>query len=109
MNKYTIYCTTEQTKKAIRLGAPIEMNSHSHGRPYIQDGVNFLICPTTEQMISWLENKSLQVTIHFRGNSWYYNIMSGYKVLSISKNVSTRVEATLTAIDAALEYLNNKK
>lgn len=25
MNRYTIYCTPEQTKKALELGAPIEV------------------------------------------------------------------------------------
>lgn len=108
MNEYTIYCNPIQTKKALELGAPIEKDwipECLFNNDYFS-----LKNPTAEQMISWFEDKSLQVTIRFRGNSWYYDIMSGYNVLSIGKDVSTRKEATLNAIDTALEYLiNNQK
>lgn len=49
MKRYTVYCTKEQTEKALKLGAPIEME-------YLD-----LICksfpiePTAEEMLGWLE------------------------------------------------------
>lgn len=117
MLDYTIYCTSEQTKKALELGAPIvKVDSRDKHMIYCRNMCYPRIAdypyamPTTEQILNWFEDKSLQVTIRFRGNSWYYDIMSGYNVLSIGKDVSTRKEATLNAIDTALEYLiNNQK
>lgn len=64
MNKYTIYCTAEQTRKALELGAPIERGHESSryfnfGVPTFYDG-NDEVCrvknsiifiPTAEQMI----------------------------------------------------------
>ena len=105
INEYTIYCTEEQTKKALELGAPIG-NGHYYDKICIINTIDYAT-PTTEQMIGWLNDKSLQVTIRFRGCSWYYNIMSNYDVLSIGEDVSSRKEATLAAIDTALEYLVN--
>lgn len=116
MNEYIIYCTKEQTKKALELGAPIEMDSHSHGMPYIQDKTNFFICPTAEQMIGWLEKQGLweiQITRKWGYNGWYfylYNSM-GNDLVDFETAYLSRKGATLAAIDEALEYLNliNKK
>ena len=48
MDRYTIYCTEEQTKKALELGAPIESE-------YIElICKSFLIYPTAEQMIGFI-------------------------------------------------------
>lgn len=64
MEKYSIYCTTEQTKKALELGAPIIFKTLCHydlrdGKfiPYPDldidiNGDPILIKPTAEQMIS---------------------------------------------------------
>ena len=48
MNKYTIYCTSEQTKRAYELGAPIEKTSLEYWKNKI---------PTIEQMCGWLREK----------------------------------------------------
>lgn len=64
--------------------------------------------PTAEQMIGWLEEQGFYFYI-FKdycwngevqyGNNWYYSI----------DDVNSRKEATIAAIDAALEYLSNNK
>lgn len=71
MNKYTIYCTPEQTKKALELGAPIKECGYYFKK---QIGCNTIsdtdlhIIPTAEQMIGWLEENGIST----RGNcfSW---------------------------------------
>lgn len=121
MNRYTIYCTEEQTKKALELGAKIEFDSHSHGRPHIQDGCNFILLPTAEQMIGWLESQKVYINFDTTSEegensnfiiTWQYFIYNRYHD-SINEEFveySSRPEATLAAIDAALDYLiKNKK
>ena len=83
MNKYTIYCTTEQTRKAHVLGAPIdifgveditrdlvrmatdegqldevekELNDYNHAT--IIGELAYCI-PTAEQMLGWLEEQGI--------------------------------------------------
>ena len=127
MNRYTIYCTEEQTKKDFELGAPIE-RGHESSR-YFNIGVptfydeNDEICrvknsvifiPTAEEMIGWLENvipvseefsiKQIIVESYFNGK-WNY-----FLGIEESENYyNSRKEATLAAIDAALEYLSKAK
>lgn len=71
MNKYTIFCTEEQTRKALELGAPIEfevecpVNLETLERsPYPdikmgKDGEPILIIPTAEQMLGWLDKQGV--------------------------------------------------
>lgn len=128
MNEYIIYCTETQTKKAFELGAPIE-SIDEHCATYIQkehgihDAPNwrYLLCPTAEQMIGWLEEQGISVFCEpepYKGNRiWIakvYNINSPSNFHSYNclywKEFNTSKEATLEAIGAALEYLiNNKK
>lgn len=68
MNKYTIYCTEEQARKALKLGAPIETTSKeptmffyaAHPKTIQLNGVknaekNFTCAiPTAEQMIGFI-------------------------------------------------------
>lgn len=121
MDKYTIHCTEEQTKKALELGAPIELaNSFNDYLPhemidYVSERGNVVcaefIFPTAEQMIGWLEEQESDMRfevatgiahtwhyyIHLNYNSHYHNLFnSGYH---------SRSEATLAAIDIALDYL----
>lgn len=114
MNNYTIYCTEEQTKKAIELGAPITINSW----PPIND-VKFMwisppedaiawnnstngLIPTAEQMIGWLEEQGFYIRLSSSGGSVEIDFNC------ICEEVGTsRKEATLTVIDAALDYLIN--
>lgn len=68
--------------------------------------------PTAEQMIGWLEEKGMFVSIIYTGfgvnKEWVYNLDSEeYKDYNGSEYSSLK-EATLSAIDAALNYLTNK-
>lgn len=128
MDKYTIYCTPEQTKKAFELGAPIEANKdYSNGNlpetlcvygdiikkdAYGIGECTILHIPTTEQMIGWLEKQRNFIdVIRQENDTWLYIV---YPENHSNKNItvkgfSSRKEATLAAIDAALEYLTNNK
>ena len=131
MDKYTIYCTEEQTKKAFELGAPIKKVLHPTTwfnevypkRCHIDileypNGCTLAI-PTAEQMICWLEDILEFTTCHVT----FYPVYELYGFLIIHKEgviehdaseggmylYNSRKEATLAAIDAALEYLIKAK
>lgn len=116
MNKYSIYCTPEQTKKALELGTPIEFIKVGEGKPlhYIcsRENKGYYKIPTAEQMIGWLEENNIENIIVCKKDGGDY----GYTVYHTSHKkplqrfwFSNRKEATLAAIDAALEYISNKK
>lgn len=115
IDKYTIYCTKEQTKKALELGAPLELETEV----YYPNGAAFPKKPTAEQMIGWLEDKGISVkAVCF---SWLYENKPTWQVHAYQRSTNfwdeiafghskSCKEATLSAIDAALGYLiNNKK
>lgn len=108
MDRFTFFCTEEQTKKALELGAPIEKVCHSLTKEWENK------IPTTEQMIGWLEEHKVFVQIDpILGVccGWYIS-SKGYNKYGYAfkiKVCKTRKEATLAAIDAALEYLTNNK
>lgn len=119
MNNYTIYCTPEQTKKALKLGAPIKRIIKYEDT--ISSIIDYCI-PTVEQMLGWIEEQMNITTFHINFYPTYKN--EGYGYLIIAKEIviecdaqedgkylqPSRKEATLAAIDAALGYLmNNKK
>lgn len=120
MNQYTIYCTKEQTKKALKLGAPIEkvdtrdkhMIYYGHlCYPRTEADYPYAI-PTAEQMISWLEKQGLieGITIGYaEGIDWFFDVNNLSEPFISTLNLNSRKEATLAAIDAALEYLLNNK
>lgn len=126
MNRFEIRCTQEQTKKAIELGAPIFTFSESFADDYrtsiydkycsippikeegYEDEV-YADIPTAEQMIGWLESKKIFVHIAPCVDiscSWHIEAIGYTSNIMVCK---TRKEATLAAIDAALEYLTNNK
>ena len=127
MNKYTIYCTEEQTKKAYELGAPIEVYNHFDSDDIREADIfykdKFIELPdgrlieriTAEQMIGWLEEKG--VWIHFckpnqrptRLSFSISNINEPFRRVFVGGEYNSREEATLAAIDAALDYLSKKK
>lgn len=124
MNRYTIYCTPEQTKKALELGAPIEELVNHPLDKKICDKYHFLVIgekcynnPTTEQMLGWLEENTEVKRINIvRGidEHYYWDIFTRKKIASSYSGYTdgdfSRKDATLAAIDAALGYLmNNKK
>lgn len=115
ISDYTIYCTPEQTRKALELGAPIYM-TFAPG-DYIEPILavkdenskekNYL-CPTAEQMIGFLETKGVFVGVAWncilkKWDSYTHvkNDMIGYDCYD------SREEATIAAIDAALDYLES--
>lgn len=134
LSDYTIYCTEEQTKKVLELGAPIAFDTYYSsigienaisGRnkneyvlvynPHRHDDYlcKVLTIPTAEQLIGWLEEQG--VWIHFckpnqRPELLSYSISNmgnPFRRVFIGGEFPTRKKATLAAIDAALEYLSN--
>lgn len=119
MNKYTIYCTEEQTKKALKLGAPIE-RTHSNPTMWFvyrypkrfwvstddsKLDVGYVVgIPTANQMIGWLEEQGINIAICICADGTYYNFYHK----GLMKYYKTHKEATLAAIDAALDYLSKK-
>lgn len=109
MDKYSFYCTPEQTKEAFELGAPIKM--------VLLEGNQLQpIQPTAEQMIGWLEEQGLAIDVindgsGFKWSAWVKqsSCLDFHFIDENHRCVSSRQEATLAAIDAALDYLNNKK
>lgn len=99
MKRYTIYCTEEQAKKALGLGAPISTT--------LDDLINrtwFKV--TAEQMIGWLEAQKniLEICIK-KKSTWRYEIYIEPHTLLENSCYFTRKEASLAAIDKALDYL----
>lgn len=120
MKKYTIYCTPEQTKKALEFGAPINVLylREYHYNPNLvklsegnNDGLHietpYALSPTAEQMMGWLRSKGFRFKIieHESYVYWQYAIGDYFD----HDNKPSAKEATLAVIDAALEYLKNPK
>lgn len=120
MNKFSILCTKDQIRKALELGAPLETCDWriTDTSRYIEldneKGWHIQI-PTAEEMIGWLESeKSFSFDIRKRVVTWSYFIY--YKMRHFLQDpvidddgFTSREEATLAAIDAALEYLEKYK
>lgn len=146
MYKYTIYCTAEQTKKALELGAPIsEVMSRYNARmalqriergletyeDYANKGIALVDCkfvkkalmiPTEEQMLGWLEEQDILIDINPINGLHFYWMLSTkeldegsgrymwecqYTTPERDLEYNSIKEATLAAIDVALEYLSN--
>ena len=106
MNQYTIYCTPEQTKKALELGVPIEIEPYDNPYCVPQKYPKIIVkYPTAEQMIGWLEEQritSIEITFS-KETKWKFEFFS--ECYDFDAPYNSRKEATLAAIDAALEYL----
>lgn len=114
MNIYSIFCTEEQIKKALKLGAPIEtykpiiINSKAGGSfttPTIET-------VTAEQMIGWLEqNPRISDFDIYRSGStyWAFFVTKFCGLIKSKKKYFSRKEATLAAIDEALDFLVKAK
>lgn len=126
MRKYSCYCTAEQTRRAFLLDAPIETIHYSND--YIkrfskeineesllksniaiihnEDGIHAGVIPTAEQMVGWLEEQGLFITIDKSdGGHLFYNILKENEYVCEWNSFSSRSEAIIAAIDAALDYL----
>lgn len=115
MDRYAILCTESQTRKALTLGAPIETCGYYYKQQFgcntISD-TDLHIIPTAEQMIGWLEEQGIMFNIATNPFDEFKVIMSkagGYDNIANIEWNESRKEATIAAIDAALEYLENIK
>lgn len=121
MKKYKIYCTEAQTAKALGLCALIINHKNAITRDDIPHFIvgevgkdwTLFICPTAEKMIGWLEDgffKEIRVQQDTDDN-WEYTVYwkDNLDIFGLSNLYPSRKEATLAAIDAALEYLENLK
>lgn len=120
MNKYIIYCTEDQTKKAIKLGAPIKTlvykEDYDGVKHYISIKKEYTVyqyaIPTAEQMVNWLEEQKEISDLHIFKPAicWTFEL---YLYNGDGKNnhplFNSRKEATFAAIDAALDYLEKQK
>lgn len=100
---------------AFELDAPIvKVTEEFNAIPscYVDKSNNLYEIPTTEQMIGWLEKQiSFIDVIRQENDTWLYIV---YPETHSNKNItvkgfSSRKEATLAAIDTALEHLTNNK
>lgn len=121
ISDFTIYCTKEQTLKAIELGAGID-NSSSQFDSDCTDNIELLsnglyaIIPTSEQMCGWLRTEGVHLSILYSKFRNLYSVQcvefDGMYIRdddgSIKYFISDK-QATLAAIDAALDYLTNNK
>ena len=106
MNRYTIYCTTAQVKKAIELGAPI-ITGENPNVPIMLYNRKAYIIPTAEQMIGWLGTQGLSIDVEWSWNGqstmWVWDNTKKEHVYTSYDN--SHKETTFAAIDVALEYL----
>lgn len=125
MNQFTIFCTPSQTRKALELGAPLKTFIHVEPEfsmangclPYPEE-IEMYEYPTAEQMIGWLEEQYIYITIRYTNDvakHWQADVDRAdcidYECGKhlVDYNYPSRKEATIAAIDAALEYLSNNK
>lgn len=106
ISDYTIYCTEEQTNKALELGATLKPYN---AKGYVESGCAEI--PTAEQMIGFLEETLKEVSVRQSIiGSWFYELyINPYELIEKNCGYISRREATLAAIDAALDYLINNK
>lgn len=109
MNKYTIYCTSEQTKRAYELGAPLEKTSLEYWKNKI---------PTIEQMCGWLREKynihiyTLQcnnLTYIPQGNICNNGVTTQLFDWDYEEYFDSYQQAMNAAIDTALKYLEKER
>lgn len=106
MNRYTIHCTEQQTRKALELGAPINKVCLALTDNWRDE------TPTAEQMIGWLNEQGVQITTHvdvFGEWKTYLYKTSSVGIIAESEWSKSRKETIIVAIDEALKYLENLK
>ena len=108
MNRYTIYCTPEQTKRAYELGAPLEKTSLEYWKNKI---------PTIEQMCGWLRDKyNIHIYVLQCNNLTYIpqgNIYNNGAITQLfdwdyEEYFDSYQQAMHVAIDTALKYLEKE-
>lgn len=113
ISDYTIYCTEEQTKKALELGASIELASiiDIKNERFATIGKEYYCTPTAEQIIGWLEEQGILIDIDPEWNKYVSVYVWDCENKSLINNVfrGSRKGATIVAIDTALDYLTQNK
>lgn len=115
MKRYTIYCTEEQTRKALELGAPIVSQEYCPvgglDNDWFAKGRLCFRKPTAEQMIGWLGTQGLCIDVEWSWNGqstmWVWDNTKKEHVYTSYGN--SHEKTTLAAIDAALEQLMKAK
>lgn len=121
MNRFTIFCTPKQAKKALELGAPIKTVKTVRTKntvlsediiEYDEDTFTYAIPPTAEEMEGWLLENGITLCITvLTKNIIDYALRKVNERGTIdvtcrsSRDYSTLKEATLAAISTALDYL----
>lgn len=125
ISDYTIYCTPEQTKTALELGAPIEWldsrkyhDAMNFNNKSFEETYNDVVCVivddnvylsvTAEQMIGWLRSQGFRFKIEELSDTiTAYRTTFGYWYKCGQS--SNPKGATFAIIDNALEYLTKKQ
>jgi len=131
MRQYNNYCTNEQTKRAKRLGAPIEsyeiecfqykvdgelgtldewikhlnLNDVCFDADYENNKFIKYNNPIAPQIIGWLRDKGLILYVDYYGMYESHVYDKGCIMISSKRYFDSFEEAELAAIDAALDYL----
>lgn len=128
ISDFTISCTEEQTRKALELGAPIQLWSEYYKNQehdfkldtpipcrQFTNGYCAASCPTAEQLIGWLRTKGCTPYVYpvMRDGR---SVLSARLLIKLDNGNSDSFygfgedySIILAAIDAALEYLTNNK
>ena len=115
MEKYTIYCTKEQTTKALELGAPIDYlystSDYIIAGRILKMKENNRVChygiPTTEQMLGWLRSQGFRFRIKDLEESTHWEVtIDGWMA---DGELQTSKEAILATINTTLKYLSNRQ
>lgn len=110
MSDYTLYCTTEQVKKALELGAPILDNGENPNVPVMLYNRKGYVIPTAEQMLGWLEEQGIFVEVSKSFIADYQSLVHDANTnVFYDEYFLSRKEATLAAINVALEYLTEAR
>lgn len=115
MQDYELRCTEEQTIRAYKLGAPIgtTLNAFENGVWLAQVDNKYLQSITTQQMINWLrEEKGINIEIGHFHYTYDYSVSICInkfdRLIAFHKEYMPYNQAELAAIDAALDYLEQK-
>lgn len=109
MERYTIYCTKDQTRKAFKLGAPLQYGDQGKEVVYIEDE-GYMKIPTAGQMCGWLEEQYIDC---FVGKQTYARFVATVCVNEgliswASLKVVVNMSRSLYNITAALQELQAK-
>lgn len=117
MRRFANYCTEEQTKKAFELDAPLIKCDSRDKRMMYCDHLCYpriadypYVIPTTEEMVGWLEDQGLHISIIYNDCTYKPEVRDMHDgFINKDEHLSSHKNATLAAIDAALEYLSKNK